>query len=164
MTNIMIGERCSGKTTHLIERSAREQIYILTSTKERAGCIAKQAKEMGLNIPFPVTVWEYFRSDKFRGSSIRIDGLLIDDVDDVIKEIFCGIPIHAVTLTDHGNIKRLEKIEKKKKKLTCEGCAFRKPFDPRKFVNYCCVDCRRAYEPNSYPYRYFWDYYMKESE
>ena len=34
MMNVVIGERCSGKTTRLIERSAKEGIYILAPTKK----------------------------------------------------------------------------------------------------------------------------------
>lgn len=108
MTNYLIGERCSGKTTRLILRSARDQLYILTSTKYRAHAIFDAARDMGLVIPFPVTLDEYLRGTKFQGSSIRRDGLLIDDVDDVVRTLFAGIPIHEVTLTDYGNVERLE--------------------------------------------------------
>lgn len=106
--NIVIGERCSGKTTRLIERSAKDQLYILTSTKPRARAIFDNAIRMGLDIPYPITVEEYLRGDKFRGSSIRRDGILIDDLDDVLRVIFTGIPIHEVTMTDYGNVKRLK--------------------------------------------------------
>ena len=108
MMNIVIGERCSGKTTRLIERSAKEGIYILVANKEMARCIVDQAKEMGLEIPFPVTLDEYLRGNKFQGSSIRRDGLLIDDLDMVLHQLFGGIPIHEVTLTDRGNVEKLE--------------------------------------------------------
>lgn len=108
MTKYLIGERCSGKTTRLIERSAKEGIYILAPTKNTARCIADQAKEMGLDIPFPLTVGEYLRGNKFQGSSIRRDGLLIDDLDMVLHQLFGGIPIREVTLTDRGNVEKLE--------------------------------------------------------
>ena len=108
MTKYLIGERCSGKTTRLIERSAKEGIYILVANKEMARCVADQAKEMGLDIPFPVTVGEYLRGNKFQGSSIRRDGLLIDDLDMVLDLLFRGIPIREVTLTDRGNVEKLE--------------------------------------------------------
>ena len=106
--NVVIGERCSGKTTRLIERSAKEGIYILAPTKNMARCIADQAKEMGLDIPFPVTLDEYLRGNKFQGSSIRRDGLLIDDLDMVLHLLFRGIPICEVTLTDRGNVEKLK--------------------------------------------------------
>lgn len=106
--NIVIGERCSGKTTRLIERSAKEGRNILVANKAMARCIADQAKEMGLDIPFPVTLDEYLRGNKFQGSSIRLDGLLIDDLDMVLNRMFRGIPIREVTLTDRGNVEKLE--------------------------------------------------------
>ena len=99
--NITIARRGCGKTTKLIRRSAEENLYILVATEKRAFDIVKMAKEMDLEIPYPVTVDEYFRGHKFRGSSIHRDGLLIDDADDVLKAIFFGISIKEITLTDH---------------------------------------------------------------
>lgn len=100
---ITIGERCSGKTTKLIKRSAAERSYILVATKCQAGKIAKQAREMGFDIPYPVTVEDYLNY-KFRGSNITRKGILIDNVDLVLQYIFAGIPIREITLTDRGNI------------------------------------------------------------
>lgn len=114
--DIIIGKRGYGKTTKLIRRSSDENLYILVATRQRAYQVAQMATEMGLTIPFPVTVDEYLRSNKkFRGSSIRRDGLLIDDADDVLQVIFAGIPIKEITITDHnevGNcIRYLPKLE-----------------------------------------------------
>lgn len=102
--DIIIGKRGYGKTTKLIRRSSDENLYILVASGERAYQVAQMATEMGLTIPFPVTVDEYLRSDKFRGSSIRRDGLLIDDADDVLQAIFAGIPIKEITITDHNEV------------------------------------------------------------
>lgn len=99
---ITIGEKRSG-TTKLIKRSATERIHILTTTRSQAYKIAKQAREMGLNIPYPVTIEEYFKH-KFRGTDIDRKGMLIDDVDLVLQHIFTDILIHEVTLPDRGNI------------------------------------------------------------
>ena len=55
-----------------------------------------------------VTLEEYFQGSKVIGSSIRRDGLLIDDADDVLQQIFAGIPIQGITMTDyHDNIEYL---------------------------------------------------------
>lgn len=99
---ITIGEKRSG-TTKLIKRSAAEGSYILVATKRQANNIFKQASEMGIKIPFPVTIDDYF-NHKFRGTDIDRKGILIDDVDLVLQHIFADILIHEVTLTDHGNI------------------------------------------------------------
>lgn len=99
---ITIGEKQSGKTK-LIKRSAAERVHILTTTRCQAYKIDKQAREMGLNIPYPVTIEEYFKH-KFRGTDIDRKGILIDDMDLVLQHIFTDILIHEVTLTDRGNI------------------------------------------------------------
>lgn len=109
---IIIGERCSGKTTTLIMKSAATQTYILTATKERAKCLFDMARKMDLNMPFPTTVSEFLRNG-YQGSSIRRDGLLIDDADDVLKTIFRGIPIHEITMTYRDNITYLEDLRKR---------------------------------------------------
>lgn len=113
MTEIIIKERGTGKTTELIKRAAKDGLYILTDTKRSAACIADMARRMGLHIPFPVTVEEYLHGSKFRGSCIRRDGLLIDDAELVFRNLLSGIPINAVTITDRGNITmdRLKELE-----------------------------------------------------
>lgn len=113
MTEIIIKERDTEKTTELIKRAAKDGLYILTDAKRSAEYIAESARRMGLHIPFPVTVEEYLKGNKFRGSCIRRDGLLIDDVDAVFQTLLSGIPIRAVTISDRGNISmdRLEQLE-----------------------------------------------------
>lgn len=98
-TEIIVGGRGVGKTTELIKRSAETRQYIMVSNSQRARHIFEQAKSMDLYIPFPVTIHEMF-SSRFRGSCIRRDGLLIDDFEDVVCEIFSGIPVNAITLTE----------------------------------------------------------------
>lgn len=159
MTNYLIGGRCSGKTTRLIERSAKEGSYILVATKAMARCVADQAKEIGLEIPYPITVGEYLNSDGFPGSSVRRDGLLIDELDLVLNRLFHGIPIREVTLTDRGNVERLERIEKKKS--PCQGCVFDNKFDLSDFLEFC-FHCKRAYKPDTEQARYYADLYTKE--
>ena len=98
-TEILVGESGTGKTAELIKRSAESGIYILVANRTRAEILVKQATDMKLYIPFPVTLQEWLSSsNRFHGSSIRRDGLLIDDIDDVIKELFSPIEIKAVAL------------------------------------------------------------------
>lgn len=108
---ITIGERCSGKTTRLILRSASEWSYILASNRMRAKEIVETARSMGLIIPHPITVKDLY-SGKFRGSIIREKGILIDELDDVIKVIFSGIPINEVTINARENISFLRSFMK----------------------------------------------------
>ena len=95
---VIMGGRRSGKTAELIKRSAENGIYILVSNRARASQIADQARAMGYNIPFPVTLEEYYRSHGFAGSSIRRDGLYIDDVKDVLQRTFREVEIKTFTL------------------------------------------------------------------
>ena len=99
MTKILQGGRRSGKTLALIQESARTGIYIMVANRERALQISNQAREMGYNIPFPVTVHEWLQSpDRFSNSVIRRDGIYIDDVDNVFRVIFYPLKINAVTM------------------------------------------------------------------
>lgn len=98
-TKILVGAAGTGKTAELIKRSAESGIYILVANRKRAEILIKQATDMKLYIPFPITLQEWLSSaDRFHGSSIRRDGFLIDDIDDVIKELFLPLEIKAVTL------------------------------------------------------------------
>lgn len=98
-TVVIVGKGGTGKTAELIKKSAESGIYILVANRKRAEILAKQAQDMKLYIPFPVTLQEWLRSDnRFHSSSIRRDGLLIDDIDSVIEELFRPIDIKTVTL------------------------------------------------------------------
>lgn len=96
---VIMGGRRSGKTAEVIKRSAESGIYILVSTRARASQIAYQARAMGYDIPFPVTLEEYHKSHGFAGSSIRRDGVYIDNVEDILRRMFYDIEIKAFTCT-----------------------------------------------------------------
>ena len=108
--NILIGKRQYGKTTHLIRRSADEWVYILTFDHTRASEIFNMAKNMNLDIPYPVTLHEYLKHG-FKGSSITRNGILIDDADEILQMIFAGVPIKCITVSDSDNIRYLTKPE-----------------------------------------------------
>ncbi|MBQ3891733.1 MAG: hypothetical protein II740_10370 [Lachnospiraceae bacterium] len=86
------------KTTELIKESAKTGIYIMTLTRKRADTILYHAQTLGLNIPNPVTLQDYKRTNGFQGSFIK--EILIDDVDDILKEIFRRVEIKTITMTD----------------------------------------------------------------
>lgn len=95
--------RGKGKTTELIKLSAATQKYILVADNNRVQEISRMASKMKLDIPYPVTVEEYNRNH-FKGSFIRKQGLLIDDVEDVMKRFLNGIEIVAMTITDEQEV------------------------------------------------------------
>ena len=90
--------RASGKTTLLIKESAKTGRPIIEPNALSAIYVEEQAKEMGLNIPEPIsaTNWNggYYRGSNFN----KIDGFLIDEVDSVLSSIF-GKPIVKATYT-----------------------------------------------------------------
>lgn len=102
MTLIITGGRGTGKTALLIKHSAETGRYILVTNSNRAEGIYKQAKTMGYEIPYPITVSEFKTGEHggFVGSSIRRDGLLVDDMNDVLNHMFNGIPVHEFTIDE----------------------------------------------------------------
>ena len=90
--------RASGKTTLLIKESAKTGRPIIEPNTFSAKYVEEQAKEMGLNIPEPISATSW-NGGHYRGSNFnRIDGFLIDEVDSVLSNIF-GKPIVKATYT-----------------------------------------------------------------
>lgn len=115
---VLIRPRQRGKTAELIKESYENQTYILTLNRKRADNINRQAERMGLHIPNPVTLEDYKRTNGFQGSFIK--EILIDDADDILKEIFRRVEIKTITMTDR---------EPK------EGCTFCKTIIPEEDAN-----------------------------
>lgn len=74
------GKRGCGKTTELIKKAHEEHLYILCVDRRRVFFIADMAKEMGLQIPFPISIDEI----PLRG---YMNGILVDDVEDVLSAL-----------------------------------------------------------------------------
>jgi hypothetical protein len=96
MTEYIIGERRSGKTTELIRRSAETGAYILVANKSTASLIFKQAKMNDYDIPYPITINEVLSG---KSNYVMSKGILIDELDMILSGLFNGVPIHAVTIT-----------------------------------------------------------------
>lgn len=77
---IIRADRGQGKTTELIKKSNEEWKYIICASKRRANNIVKIADEMGLDIPYPITISELPLS---KGQ--KMDGVLIDDIEDILQ-------------------------------------------------------------------------------
>jgi hypothetical protein len=106
---ITIGPRHSGKTTRMIMESAKTGSYILVATKCQADCVYKQTKEMGINIPYPVTISEVITGRKyFDNKYMKEHGVLVDEAQSVLHIALCDIPIRGMTLNNDGNIDILE--------------------------------------------------------
>ncbi len=83
---MILGGRRTGKTTQLINLSAENGRYILVRNMQEASQIAKLANELGVNIPYPITVQEIVVG-KLEGSSVLRDGLYVDNALDVLEQI-----------------------------------------------------------------------------
>ena len=106
---ITIGPRRSGKTARTIMESAKTGSYILVATIEQANVILKQAKDMGYDIPYPVTIREITTGRKcFDNKHMREHGVLVDEARIVLQKAIYDIPIHGMTLNNDGNIDILE--------------------------------------------------------
>ena len=98
----IIKGRAKGKTTDLIKMSHDTNTYILVNNRARQKSLFAQAREMNIDIPYPVTIEDYMRT-RFQGSFIK--SILIDDADDVLQAIFSRVHIDAITLSkDEGDV------------------------------------------------------------
>lgn len=97
MTEYIIGERRSGKTTELIRRSAETGAYILVANKYTASLIFNQAKMNDYDIPYPITINEVLSGNI--SNYVMSKGILIDELDMILSGLFNRVPIHAVTIT-----------------------------------------------------------------
>ena len=101
--NIIIGGRGAGKTTELIRMSAENNIYIVCLDRQRALHIASAAREMGLTIPFPITVAEL----PIKRNHSWINEVYVDDADQLLERM---IGVHISNITIEGNVENLKRF------------------------------------------------------
>lgn len=86
--------RRSGKTQRMIERSARDWLYIVCIDRREVQRVFKLAREQGLDIPFPLTFDEFLRGSY---CSRGVRGVLIDNIDVAVQRM-SKVPIVSVSL------------------------------------------------------------------
>ena len=100
---IVGGKRYCGKTTELIRISNINKIPIIVVDNKRKEIVIHAAKELGLEIPIPMTYKEY-------KPGIREHRILIDDLEDILMDMFkCS---RIVEITTSMPFKPLEQIKK----------------------------------------------------
>lgn len=100
---IILGERCSGKTTNLIAASATTGATIITATGNAKKGIIYHAKNMGLKIPDPMTLQELNGiTDPYIRENLMKKGIIVDDIELMLSRLFYGLPIERVSLTTDG--------------------------------------------------------------
>ncbi len=78
---MIIGPRCSGKTTSLIQVSADTGIPIITPTMAMANYIKQMAKEYGIDIPEPTSI------NKVVNQGGRPGKYLIDELEMCLRQL-----------------------------------------------------------------------------
>lgn len=89
--------RRAGKTMEVIRESARTGNYILVSNQFQAQNVFKLSLEMGLSIPYPLTVSE-MEKGSIQSTSIKREGILIDNADFIIQQLL-GVKVNTMTIS-----------------------------------------------------------------
>ena len=97
MTDVIVGPRQNGKTTELIKLSAERNEYIIVSTLDMAQIVAKQARDMGLRIPYPVAFCELPCQSRFIGE------VLVDESQRILEQVI-GKPVDVMAV--HGSLRK----------------------------------------------------------
>jgi hypothetical protein len=90
----IVGDRGSGKTTHLIKESAETFYYIVCLDATEVDMIIRMARRLKLDIPHPLTYEEFLER---RYSPYGVKGLLIDNVDRLVRYISM-VTVYTITL------------------------------------------------------------------
>jgi hypothetical protein len=96
VTELIVRPRLGGKTTELICRAAEAGAYIVCTDTRRAQQVAQQARDLGLDIPFPLTVGEWQQRAYYPPGT---KGLMFDDLDRIVQ-MLSMVPVLAVTWTE----------------------------------------------------------------
>jgi hypothetical protein len=96
MTDVIVGPRQNGKTTELIRLSAERDEYIIVSTLDMAQIVARQARDMGLRIPYPVAFSQLPCQSRFIGE------VLVDESQRILEQVI-GKPVDVMAV--HGSLR-----------------------------------------------------------
>ena len=96
----IISPTASGKTTELIKISSKLWHYIICRNSVARESIVQQAKEMGLDIPFPIT---YRESQVTETKGKWVKGYLLDDADEFLQTVFKG-KVSVISMTGDNTI------------------------------------------------------------
>jgi hypothetical protein len=93
---VYVRPRKGGKTHELIKLAAEERLTIVCATLEMVQNVEQRARDMGLDIPKPVS-WRYLARGGLRGK--RVKGLLFDDAEVCLQELAGPVPVVALSMT-----------------------------------------------------------------
>lgn len=99
-TKIIYGDRGSGKTSELIKMCSKDR-YSLIVCHNRGLCdlVFKQAKKLGYNIPFPMTLSEFINR-RYEGRFI--DGIYFDEMETCLSALSgYELPVKGIVFGSH---------------------------------------------------------------
>jgi len=105
---IIVAESSGGKTTELIQRSAVTGAVIVCTNVSVKEHILKMAFLMDIKIPDPITYSKLVTPGYNRGEYKK--GILIDDLDLMLNDIFGGNNVIAATVREEIRAPRSEVI------------------------------------------------------
>lgn len=94
--DIIIRPRRGGKTVEAIKLAAEHDYYIVCPNAVQVKQVARQAQEMSLKIPFPITWWD-FMHQAYYGKNIK--GFVIDNLDMCLQSM---TPVNIEGITING--------------------------------------------------------------
>lgn len=101
MKIINLGRR-QGKTTRLLYASEWNQIPILCANNMQRQYLVDRSKELGLQIPEPVTISDVV-SDKSRWTKVKDKDILVDEAPMMLQSLLHALEfkgeVEAITLT-----------------------------------------------------------------
>jgi hypothetical protein len=86
--------RCNGKTIEAIKISAEKGCYIICHSQKECTRIFHLAKEMGLDIPFPIT-FDEFKGGRYYAGGVK--GFIVDNAE-ILLQSMSPVPIRAITV------------------------------------------------------------------
>lgn len=108
-TEVIFKKPAQGKTTELIKRCAENGGYIVSADTMRARYTFEMARNLGYNIPYPLTFHELLEKQYYIKGVKKI---YIDDAMELIQRIAKGLEIEAVAIDDLSDA--IEKMKQEK--------------------------------------------------
>lgn len=94
--NIIFGERRSGKTTELIKQCAQDKYALIVAPNTHmCDCIFQQSKEMGYNIPQPITFRDFLHGKFYEHA---VEKFYFDELIMCLETVAKGVAIESIVL------------------------------------------------------------------
>lgn len=116
MTLIIYKPRGAGKTTDIIKEAHERNMYILVGNRTQAEYKFNQAKDMGMLIPYPITVSEWKAGNV--ASKVKRQGILVDEGQRILEELL-ETKVHVMSVTKNEVVDNEIKLYDTQDNLYC---------------------------------------------